>query len=377
MSLPNDFDFKAAPPFAPMPRRHDHLFGTIATFRALRRAAMKALLSKRRKPGAAAFAANLEREVLRLDRELNDGRYKPGKYVTIEVFDPTHRIVSAAPFRDRVVHHALMGVVGPIFEAGFVANTFANRKGKGTHRAIALYERYRNAHGFVLRCDIYRFFPAIDHETLKLDFRRRIACAKTLALLDRIVDGSNAQEPVNVYFPGDDLFAPYARRRGLPIGNLTSQWFANLHLDGLDHFVTEKLGAPYLRYVDDFALFADDVATLEAWRARIDVFLARRRLKLHPGKTVILETREATTFLGYHLLAGDKRRLPENGVRRFRNRLRGMVDRVCAGTMTEREADAKIAAWRAHADFAHAARLQRAILRDFETRLRRPRKPEN
>ena len=197
-----------------MPRRQLDLFGQIATFPALRRAAMKALLSKRKKPGAAAFAVNLERELLRLERELQDSRYRPGAYVEIEVFDPKHRIVSAAPFRDRVVHHALMAVVGPLFEAGFIDHSFANRVAKGTHRGIEAYERYRDRHAFVLRCDVFRFFPSIDHEVLKRDFRRRIACPRTLALLDRIVDGSNAQEPVNLHFPGDDLFTPYMRRRG-------------------------------------------------------------------------------------------------------------------------------------------------------------------
>jgi len=144
-----------------MARRHGNLFGQIASFQALRRAAMRALLSKRAKPGAAAFAAGLETELLRLERELCEGRYRPGKYVTIELFDPKHRMVSAAPFRDRVVHHALMGVVGPLFEAGFIDNTFANRVGKGTHRGIEAYERYRDRSAFVLRCDIFRFFPAI------------------------------------------------------------------------------------------------------------------------------------------------------------------------------------------------------------------------
>ncbi len=221
----------------------------------------------------------------------------------------------------------------------------------------------------MLRCDIYRFFPAIDHEVLKSDFRRRIACARTLQLLDKIVDGSNAQEAVNLYFPGDDLFTPNARRRGLPIGNLTSQWFANIYLDPLDHFVTEKLGAPYVRYVDDFALYADSRAQLDAWREKIATFLERRRLKLHPRKTVILDCRETANFLGYDLRANGKRRVPEEGVRRFRNRLRGIIDQVRAGTMTRAEADAKITAWRAHADFANSARLQRAIRGDFEGRL--------
>jgi RNA-directed DNA polymerase len=111
---------------------------------------------------------------------------------------------------------------------------------------------------------------------------RRIACAGTLALMDAIVDGSNAQESVVLHFPGDDLFEPHRRRRGLPIGNLTSQFFANLYLDGFDHFVTEVLRAPYVRCVDDFALFHDDAAVLAQWRTRIVRYLEGRRVRLHP-----------------------------------------------------------------------------------------------
>jgi len=245
-----------------MAKRHNNLFDGIADFGALHAAAKRAVLGKRKKPGACAFFANLEHELLSLARQLVEGTYRPGRYVTIEVHDPKKRLVSAAPFRDRVVHHALCAVIQPIFEVGFIDNTFANRKGKGTHKAIGVFERYRDRHAHVLRCDIFRYFPAIDHEILKAEFRRRIACAKTLALMDLIVDGSNAQEPVNLHYPGDDLLAPLKRRRGLPIGNLTSQFFANLYLDRFDHFVTEVLRAPYVRYVDDFALFHDDLAVL-------------------------------------------------------------------------------------------------------------------
>src|SRR5205085_6880468 len=121
----------------------------------------------------------------------------------------------------------------------------------------------------------------------------------------------NRQEPVNLYFPGDTLFAPFERRRGLPIGNLTSQFFGNVYLDGLDHYVTEVLRTPYLRYVDDFALFADERATLEAWRAAIARFLERRRLRLHPRKTFVASTAEFARFLGFDLLPDGVRRLPE------------------------------------------------------------------
>jgi RNA-directed DNA polymerase len=346
-----------------MRRRHDDLFVRIGNFQALHGAAHRAIKGKRKKPGAASFFANLEGDLLLLERLLRDGEYRPGRYVAFEVNDPKKRIVSAAPFRDRVVHHALCAVVEPIFEAGFIDHTFANRSGRGTHSAIEAYERYRDRHAHVLRCDIYRYFPAIDHMTLKSDFRRRIICPPTLALLDLIVDGSNAQEPVDLYFEGDDLFAPFRRRRGLPIGNLTSQFFANLYLDGFDHFVTEILGAPYVRYVDDFALFHDDPAVLAGWRLRIDEYLTGRRLRLHPRKTMILSCAEPSQFLGFELHANGRRRLPEDNVKRFRNRLRGLRDRWRAGTIGFDDIKARVGAWIAHAEHADTWRLRHAIFR--------------
>ena len=197
-----------------MPRRYNQLFDRIADFQALHAAAHRAIKGKRKKPGAASFYANLEHEVLALERQLRAGDYRPGRYTAFQVNDPKRRIVSAAPFRDRVVHHALCAVVQPIFEAGFIDHTFAKRVDKGTHRAIEAYERYRDRYAHVLRCDIYRYFPAIDHAILKSEFRRRISCRSTLALLDLIVDSSNPQEPVHLYFVGDDLFSPFYRRRG-------------------------------------------------------------------------------------------------------------------------------------------------------------------
>ncbi len=347
-----------------MPTKHDDLFPCIANFQALRAAARRAILGKRKKPGAAAFVANLETELLRLERELNGGTYRPGRYITFEVHDPKRRIVSAAPFRDRVIHHALCAVIEPIFSRGFIAHSFANQKGKGTHKAILTYERYRDRYARVLRCDIYRYFPAVDHEIIKRDFRRRVACPQTLALMDSIVDGSNPQESVNIHFTGDDLFTPLMRRRGLPIGNLTSQFFANLYLDPLDHFVTEVLHAPYLRYVDDFALFHYDPQVLKDWQGRISRFLDGRRLRLHPEKTFVASNQEPATFLGFSLLPNGRRRLPEDKVRRFRNRLRGLRDRWRAGSIAREEVEARVRAWIAHASHANTWRLRHAIFKD-------------
>ena len=348
-----------------MPKKERHLFDRIAAFPALLAASRRAAQGKRHKPGVAAFLANQEKEILCLERDLQSGRYRPGRYTTIEIFDPKHRLVSAAPFRDRVVHHAFCAVCEPLFERGFIPDSYANRTGKGTHQAIARYERFRDRFRHVLRCDIYRYFPAIDHAILKRDLRRRLACARTLALADRIIDASNPQEPVHHYYPGDELFTPFTRRRGLPIGNLTSQFFANLYLDGLDHFCKEVLQAKgYVRYVDDFALFHDDLAQLADWQRRIARFLEGRRLWLHPDKTWVAGTHEPATFLGFVLLPGGWRRLPEDNVRRFRNRLRGLRDRWRQGTVTRQQVEQRIGAWVAHAEHAHTWRLRRALFRD-------------
>jgi len=360
-----------------MPRKVDGLFEHFANFQALIRAAQVASRGKRRKPGVARFLANLEKEVLTLERELTSGCWRPGNYVVIDIRDPKPRKVSAAPFRDRVVHHALCAVIEPIFARGFIADSFANRLGKGTHRAVRRYEQYRDRFSHALRCDIYRYFPAIDHEVLKADLRRRIGCAATLRVLDRIIDGSNPQEPVEVFFPGDDLFTPSNRRRGLPIGNLTSQLFANIYLDGLDHFVKEILRAPYLRYVDDFVLFNNDVKQLKQWRERIVRYLEGRRLLLHPTKTFIHDVRVATPFLGFVLEFGGGRRLPEDNVRRFRNRLRGLRTRWLAGHVTQTTVEQHLRAWIAHARHADTFRLRRAIFRGgwFDPSGEVPRRP--
>ena len=126
-----------------MPRKHSDLFPAIAKFQALCEVASAAVKGKRHKPGVAAFLANFEKNILRLERALLDGTWRPGSYTVIVVQDPKPRRVSAALFRDRVIHHALCHVVEPIFERGFIADSYANRLGKGSHRAVNRYDEYR------------------------------------------------------------------------------------------------------------------------------------------------------------------------------------------------------------------------------------------
>jgi hypothetical protein len=145
-------------------------------------------------------------------------------------------LISAAPFRDRVVHHAFCNVVEPLFDRGFLFDSYACRKGKGTHAAVERASAYARRFRYVLKCDVEKCFPSIDHDVLFGLVATRIQEEGVLWLVRAILDGSNPQPEVLRHYPGDDLFAPYARRRGIPIGNQTSQFFANVYLDGLDHY---------------------------------------------------------------------------------------------------------------------------------------------
>lgn len=303
-------------------KTHKNLFPRIVAFENLLLAAGLAAKGKREQPNVLHFFNRLEENLWRLQEELASQTYQPGAYSTFHIYEPKPRMISAAPFRDRVVHHALINIIGPLFERGFIFDSYANRIGKGTHRAIRRYQHFLRLHKYVLKCDIKKYFPSIDHDLLKALVRRCIADDKTLWLIDAIIDGSNPQEPVLDYFPSDDLFTPIARRKGLPIGNLTSQFLANLYLSPLDHFVKEKLRCrAYLRYVDDFALFDNRKAQLHAWQAKISVFLEACRLKLHVQRCFIYPARVGRRFLGQKIFCTHRRLAAEN-VRGFKCRLR-------------------------------------------------------
>ncbi|MFH1567835.1 MAG: reverse transcriptase/maturase family protein, partial [Gemmatimonadota bacterium] len=233
-------------------KRYGDLYGRVCAFDNLAAAARKARRGKRHKADVARFEFHLERELLRLRAELTAKAWEPGAYRCFVVHEPKRRLISAAPYRDRVVHHALCNVIEPLLERGFIHDSYANRRGKGTHRAVQRYTELCRRSRYALQCDIRRYFPSIDHAILYGQMERRIKDPEVLWLVRRIIDSSNPQEPVHTYFPGDDLFTPFERRKGLPIGNLTSQFFANVYLDGLDHFAKRRLGCrSYIRYVDD------------------------------------------------------------------------------------------------------------------------------
>lgn len=343
-------------------KRHGHLWERLCSFEGLLRAAHQARHGKRFRPGVAAFHFHLETAICRLLRELEGGSYSPGAYRQFVIHQPKRRVISAAPYRDRVVHHALVNVLEPIFERSFIADSFACRRGKGTHAAVRRCREFARRYRYVFKADIRKFFPSVDHEIAKQLVARKIKDRRVLDLLGRIIDSSSGQEPVVDWYPGDDLFAPLERPRGIPIGNQTSQFIANVYLDPLDHFVKERLGVRgYVRYCDDFLLFGSEKRRLALLRAAIAEFLLGLRLRLHPRKNVIFPVADGIRFVGYRVFPTHVL-LPKENVRRFRRRARRMQADYARGAIDAAAVKTRLMSWLGHARQADTHRLCGSLL---------------
>lgn len=346
-------------------KRHANLWPQVTNFQNLYQAARQAQQGKRFRPNVLAFNFALEQELFRLQAELQDHTYRPGPYKAFVIRDPKSRLISAAPYRDRVVHHALCAIIIPLVERTFIHDSYANRLGYGTHRALQRFTHFARSSRYVLQCDIRKYFPSIDHALLKVALRRKIKCPDTLWLIDTIIDGSNPQGEEVEHFWGDDLLTPLQRRKGLPIGNLTSQFFANVYLNGFDHFVKERLKASkYLRYVDDFALFSDDRSFLVKSHIAIRDYLTNLRLRLHPIKTQLFETRHGANFVGFRVLP-DRIRVRSDNLQRSRHRCRQLQRDFAAGELSLKELVQRLQSWEAHLLHGDTHRLRRRLFDDL------------
>lgn len=323
----------------------------------------RASKGKRGNPTVAAFEHRLGDELSALRTELLAGRYQPSGYSSFWIHEPKRRLISASAFRDRVVHHALCLQIEPRFEASFTRDSYANRVGKGTHRALNRAQCLARRHRFVLQCDLRQFFPSLDHGILRSCLARKIDDLRVLALIDLILAsgaGILDGEYTMRFFEGDDLFATL-RPRGLPIGNLTSQFWANVYMNPFDHFVVRELRCQgYVRYVDDILLFADHRAALRSWRQALVDRLARLRLTMHPGAHVRPVT-EGFPFLGFTMFPRRRRLKRRKGIH-FTRRLRSAVVAHAAGRRSTSEVSAMVRGWINHVRHADTYGLRRAVL---------------
>ncbi|MDP1547787.1 MAG: reverse transcriptase domain-containing protein [Anaerolineales bacterium] len=345
----------------------------------------KAAKGKRGHADVAEFEYKLEDNLLQLGRELQEQTYQPGAYHSFYIHDPKKRLISAAPFRDRVVHHALCNLIEPVFEKSFIFDSYANRIGKGTHKALDRAQGFARRFQYVLTCDVRQYFPSIDHEILKQtlkvslaihDRNRQTGSAKyplslpkkplgsLVWLAEKILHsgvGVLQEEYDMVYFPEDDLFSIH-RPRGLPIGNLTSQFWANCYLSPFDHFVKRNLRCKgYLRYVDDFLLFSNDKVELDEWRRQVIDELGKFRLTLHETKCQSRPVTEGIPFLGFILFPEHRRLKQKRGIA-FQRKYKLSRRAVQQGRLSFEDLKSIVQGWVNHVRYGNTWRLRLAIL---------------
>ena len=270
--------------------------------------------SKRNSASALAFEMSLERNLTTLHSDLVTGQYRPGRSICFVVTRPKAREVWAADFRDRIVHHLLYNHVAPHFYASFIADSCACIPGRGTlYAARRLESKIRSATQnwskpvFYLKCDLANFFVAIDKQVLRHQLAAKIDEPWWRALAEQILMHDPrwdylTRSPAHLFngVPQHKRLTAQPAHLGLPIGNLSSQFFANVYLDALDQFCKHRLGVKhYVRYVDDFVLLHESPQQLNAWLAEIEAFLPKLGAKLNPTKTILQPVERGVDFVGH------------------------------------------------------------------------------
>lgn len=297
---------------------------------------------KRRRPAVARFEIDAERRLLDLSDALLAGSYRHGRYRLLLIHDPKARLIAVASVGDRVVHRAVYDALAPLYNRSFIADTYACLEGRGSHRGVLRFLEFQRRYRFVMHLDVERYFASVDHGILLDLLEPRLRDQRVAALLRAILDSGRElyrRQRVAAFYgqPEDGSGRP----RGLPIGNLTSQWWGNLYLDGFDQFAKRTLKVRgYERYMDDQVLFADDRATLRSWRREArDWLWEERRLRLNQRKGHIRSTALPQTYLGYRITRQGFDLGPK-AWRRFRRRLRQLRG------MKPWEIERRLGAWR-------------------------------
>lgn len=289
-------------------RRVGNLFDKLVSFENLHRAALKACRGKMRKRDVAHFYFGLENEIIQIQRELISGEYRPKPYRQFEIREPKVRQICCSDFSDRVVHHAICNLLEPIFESRMIFHSYACRKNKGSHRALAQCQTFAKKANYYLKCDFRKYFESIDHAVLKLMLARVIKDRRFFDLLSVIID-----HQVPGTLPG----------RGLPIGNLTSQYFANYYLSAFDRRVEETRGVTgYVRYMDDYICFSKSKETLKTMLADIRSYAYQSlHLELKERVTTLAPVSEGVGFLGFRVYRGVIR-IQRRNLNRMRRKVR-------------------------------------------------------
>ncbi len=325
-------------------KRYGYLFDSVVCFENLLIASKDAFKGKKHKQEVARFYFDMEKEILKLREELKARTYEPRPLNTFRIREPKVREIGAPDFRDRVVHHAICNVIEPMFERSYIYHSYACRKGKGTHRAIEHAQALSKKHDYYLKCDIEKYFESVDHHTLKWLLRRRFKDTELLWLLEKIIDAYGGQG------------------KGIPIGCLTSQHFANFYLDSFDHFIKDELGVKgYLRYMDDFVLFGNEKDELHELLSEFADFLREDlKLSLKEKATVLAPCTEGLPYLGFRIYPG-LIRIKNQNKKRLLRKLRSRVDEYEEGSISEEKYEQSLRSITEHLKIGDTYNLRRDI----------------
>lgn len=328
---------------------HKELFEKVCSFENLHLAYLKARKHKRYRREILEFSYNLENNLLELMGDLKSQKYRHGGYRKFIVCDSKKREIKAASFRDRLVHHALCNIITAIFDKGFIYDSYVCRKNKGTHKAIKRLEHFLRSTEdvfagmaiYVLQCDVSKYFENIDHKILFELIAKKIKGRKILWLIKEIIESDNKEIG-----------------KGIPIGNLTSQLFANVYLNELDQFLKHSLKVKYcIRYMDDFLILDVDKNRLRDFKQVIQNFLRNRlKLQLHPKKANVFPAEKGIDFLGYRIFRNYKL-LRKSTVRRFIKRMKIYGYMLGKRLITEEKIRNSLRSWLAYAEFGNSWRL--------------------
>ena len=292
-------------------KSHTGLWERLVSFKNLLLAYKKARKAKPSSIEVLIFSMNLEKNLFALQEELVLGTYKLSGYRSFTIFEPKRRTIKALPFKDRIVQHALCNLIEPIFDRTFINNSFACRKDRGTHKGLIsvkkVVQNKFTKNKYALKCDVRKYFPTIDHLILKNILFKRIKDKQVCNLLSLIIDSDVSEFGVN---------------KGIPIGNLTSQLFANIYLNELDKFVKHKLKVKYYyRYVDDFLIFSTSKKELHLFKTKIKRFLKiHLLLEIPKRKTNIYLIKDGVDFVGYKIFSSVVR-LRKSNLTKFKKRI--------------------------------------------------------
>jgi len=334
------------------------MFEKISTFSNLFLAFQKTRKGKTKRRYVKRFEKKFQENILKLREELINKTYKPHPLKTFILRDPKTRKINKSSFRDRIVHHALINIIEDLFEKGFIYDSHANQIGKGTLKAIERFDKFKRKVSrnntrkcFVLKADIKHYFEEINHDILMSILKKKIKNKDVLWLIKIIIH--------NQAIGGKEI-------KGMPLGNLTSQFFANVYLNELDQFAKHELRTKYyIRYVDDFVILHNSKDQLKKWKEEISIFLRRKLdIELHPNKSQVLKLEKGVKFLGFRIFNHHKL-LRKSNMRYFERKLNQMKIMLEEDLLNREEIVEKLEGWLAYAVNGDTHKYRKYIIQNF------------